>query len=130
MLRRYVVAYDENATHSASFFLDWHIAVSPPYILQPGVPSDGYQPLFVPGRTFALHHEVDLRTYDRPDFGPAFAPGLAEGGRMTLWSHGLAVGVIVELDEFRAVPDEHGVPGIQHQPYGRPQRLRPAFRWS
>ena len=46
------------------------VAVGPVDILQRAVADDGHELVFVPRRTLSPHDVLDLRTDDRPDFGP------------------------------------------------------------
>ena len=62
--------------------------------------GDRNELVLVPGRAAAAHHLFDLGTDDVPDLGPAFPAALTERARVALGSHGLAIGVVVELDEF------------------------------
>jgi hypothetical protein len=71
---------------------------------------------------------LNLRADDVPDFPPAFATSLPEGARVSLRTHSLTVGIIIELNEFRTPPNEHGMLGVEQQSYGRPKTLRPGFR--
>ena len=43
-------------------------------------------------------------------------------------SHGLAIGIIIELDEFGTPPDEHRVVGVEQHAHRRAQALRPGLR--
>ena len=50
---------------------------------------------------------------------PAFATSLPEGARVSLRTHSLTVGIIIELNEFRTPPNEHGMLGVQRVPVVR-----------
>ena len=63
-----------------------------------------------------------------PDLGPAFPAALTERARVAFGSHGPAIGIVVELDQFFAPPDEHRVIGVEQDPDRGAQALRPAFR--
>ena len=109
-------------------FVDRAVAVGPVDLLQPAVPRHRHQLVLVPGGAAAAHHLLDLRADDVPDFSPAFATALAERARMALGSHRLAIGVVIELNEFRTPPDEHRVVGVEQNSHRRAQALRPVFR--
>jgi hypothetical protein len=47
---------------------------------------------------------------------------------MPFRAHRLAIGIVVELDEFRSPPNEHRVARSEHQSHRNPQTLRPCFR--
>src|SRR6266702_5957224 len=82
----------------------------------------------MPRRPAAAHHLLDLGTDNVPDFGPALASALPECARMALGSHGLAIGVVIKLNELWTPPDEHRVVGIQQDAQCGPQALRPVLR--
>ena len=124
------VPADHQHAADAVIFVDRAVAVGPVDLLQPAVTRHRHQLVLVPGGAAAAHHLLDLRTDDVPDFSPALAPALAERARMALRSHGLAIGVVVELDEFRTPPDEHRVVGVEQDAHRGAQALRPAFRRS
>ena len=129
VLLGHVVADHQHAADAAGrLVVDRAVAVSPPHILAPAVAGDRHQLVLVPGRAPPRHDQLDLRADDVPDLGPALAPALAERAGMALRSHRLAVGVVVELDQLRAPPDEHRVAAVEQQPDGRAQALRPASR--
>src|SRR5450631_2712964 len=84
--------------------------------------------VLMPRRTAAAHHLLDLGTDDVPDFRPALPSALTERARVALRSHGLTIGVIIELNELFAPPDEHWMVGIQQDAQRGAQTLRPGFR--
>src|ERR1700738_384229 len=127
MLLSDVAAHHEDAA-DAVVFVDRAEAVGPVDLVEPPVTRPRDELVLVPGRGAAAHHLLDLGTDDRPDLGPALPSALAERARMTLGSHGLAIGVVVELDQFGTPPDEHRMVGIEQDAHRRPQTLRPAFR--
>src|SRR4029079_15464410 len=98
----------ENAAHLA-FEVDGTIAVGPPDILATAVTGDGDQLILMPGRSVARHDVVDLGSDNVPYLGPALAAPRAQSARMPFRTHRLAVGIVVELDQFGAPPDEHRV---------------------
>src|ERR1700739_4801983 len=121
-----VAANHEHAA-DAVIFIDRTEAVGPVDLLQPAVAGDRYELVLMPRRTAAAHHLFDLGTDNGPYLGPAFAAALTKRARMALGSHGLAVGIIIELNELLAPPDEHRVVGVQQNPYRGPQTLRPGL---
>src|ERR1041385_2094753 len=127
MLLGDVAAYDQHAA-DAVILVDRAVAIGPPDLLEPAMPRHRHELLLMPGGTPAAHDLLDLRTDDRPDFGPAVAAALAERARMPLRAHGLAIGVVIELDQLRTPPDEHRVVGIEQDANGGPKALRPAVR--
>src|SRR5882757_8101230 len=122
------VAADDEHTANPIVFVDRTVAVGPVDLLQPAVARDRNELVLMPRRTAAAHHLLDLGTDNVPDFRPALPSALTERARMALGSHGLAIGVIVELNEFFAPPDEHRMVGIQQDAQRGPQTLRPGFR--
>ena len=121
------VAADHQHAADAVILVDRAVAVGPVDLLQPAVPRHRNELVLMPGRAAAAHHLLDLRTDDGPDFSPAFPPALTERARVALGSHGLAIGVVIELDEFGAPPDEHRVVGVEQDPHRGAQALRPGF---
>ena len=121
------VAANHQHAADAIVLVDRTIAVGPPDLFEPAVARHRNELVLVPGRAAAAHHLLDLRTDDRPDLGPAFPSALAERARVALGSHGLAIGVVVELDQFGTPPDEHRVVGIEQDAHRRAQALRPGF---
>ena len=111
----YVAANDEHASN-AVVFIDRTVTVGPVNLLQPAVARDRDQLVLVPGGAAATHYLLDLRADDVPDLRPAFPSALTERARMALRSHGLAIGVVIELNEFWTPPDEHRVVGVQQDP--------------
>src|ERR1700709_1332646 len=87
-------------------FVDRAVAVGPPDLFEPAVTRHRDQLILMPGSAAAAHHLFDLRTDDGPDFRPAVAAALTQRARVPLRTHGLAVGVIIELNELRPPPDE------------------------
>jgi hypothetical protein len=79
----------------------------------------------VPGCLTAGHDGFDLRSDDRPDFGPALDAILSQRERMLVGSEAGAIVIVVELDEVFAPPEKHRLPGGQHGVDGDDQRLRP-----
>ena len=127
MLLGDVAAYHEDAADAVAF-IDRAVAVGPPDLFEPAVTRDRHQLVLMPGGAAAAHHLFDLGTDDGPDFGPAVAAALAERARVPLRTHGLAVGVVIELDQLRTPPDEHRVVGVEQDAHRRSQALRPGFR--
>ncbi len=123
----HVAANDEHPADTV-IFVDRAEAVGPVDLLQLAVTRDWNELIFMPGRTAAAHHLLDLATDNVPDFRPAFPSALTERARMAFGTQRPAIGVVIKLDEMRPPPDEHRVVGIEQQPYGRPQTLRPDFR--
>ena len=95
---------------------------------QPAATGDRQQLVFVRRPLAAGHDLLDLRTQDVPDFVPAFPAALAQRGRVEFGSRGLAIGIVIELNELRTPPEQHRVVGIQQQAHSRPQALRPGLR--
>jgi hypothetical protein len=95
---------------------------------QPALTGDRHQLIFVERSLAAIHHLLDLRTQDAPDFVPAIPAALAQRRGMEVRSRGLAIGVVIELNELRSPPQQHRLMGIQQQAHSRPQALRPGFR--
>ena len=120
----YVLTNHQHAA-DAVIFVDRAVAVGPVDLLEFAVTRHRHQLFFMPGGAAAAHHLFDLRTDDGPDLGPAFPAALAERARVALGPHGLAIGVVIELDEFGAPPDEHRVVGVEHDPHRGAQALRP-----
>src|SRR6185369_7493339 len=88
-------------------FVDRAVAVGPPDLFESAVARHRHQLILVPGGAAAVHHLLDLGADDRPDFRPAVAAALTERAGVPLRTHGLTVGVVIELDQFRSPPDEH-----------------------
>src|SRR3954447_12046756 len=108
MFRGDVVADDAHAADLA-VNIDRPIAVGPPHVLAAAVTRDRHQLIDMPGRSLAGHDVVDLGTDDVPYLFPARASASAQRTRMPLGTHRRAIGVVVELDQFGAPPDEHRV---------------------
>ena len=70
----------------------------------------------------ALQHGAD----GVPDFGPAFATRIAQGGGM-LRCNDVAISVVVEHDEVGAPPNQNGETRIQARADGGAKTLRPAL---
>ena len=121
-----VAANHQNAA-DPTVIVDRTVAIGPEMLPQPALVSDRQQLVFVRGPLAACHDLLDLRSEDVPDFLPAFPTALAQRGRMEFGSHGLAIGVVVELNELRTPPEQHRVIGVQQQAHGRPQALRPGL---
>jgi hypothetical protein len=120
------VAADHEHAADAVVFVDRTVTVGPVDLLQPAVTRHRNQLVLMPGGAAAAHDLFDLRADDGPDFRPARAAGLAERARMTLRPHGLAIGIVIELDELRAPPDEHRVVGVEQDAHRGAQALRPS----
>ena len=95
------VAADHEHAADAVVFVDRAVAVGPVDLLQPAVTRHRNELVLMPGRAAAAHHLLDLGADDVPDFSPAFPAALAERARVALGAHGLAIGVVIELDELR-----------------------------
>ena len=108
--------------------VDRAVAVGPVHIFLPAVADDRHQRVLVPGRSFRLHHVLDLRTDDVPDLGPGVASRAAQDAGMFLRPDGPAVGVVVEAAELRAPEDESRVPGGQEDAYGGAEGEGPLLR--
>src|SRR3954467_4755732 len=126
MLLRHVAANDEHAAN-AIIFVDRAKTVGPVDLLEPAVSRDRNQLVLVPRRATAAHHLLDLRTDNVPDFSPALPSALAQRAGVALGSHGLAIAVVIELNEPGAPPDEHRMVGIEQDPHGGTQALRPGL---
>ncbi len=116
-----------DATRSRTV-IDGPIAVGPIHVLPPAIASDGNERILVPGRSPAGHHLLNLGSDDVPDLVPHLAAPTAQRARMSLRSDRLTVGVIVKAEQLRSPPDIHRVAGVQQQPNGGAQRLRPFLR--
>ncbi len=84
-LLRGLGTHHQHATHSegrGAVIVYGTVAVSPVHLLEPAVPGDGNQLVFVPGRTPAGHDLLDLGSYDVPDLGPDLARRLTQRTRM------------------------------------------------
>ncbi len=95
-------------------------------LLQEPPPVDQHVQIVAPRRRLAAVRRLDHRADDVPDLRPAFGGGLAHRARMLVAQHG-PVGVVVDLDELRSPPQQHGEPVVQQQADHGPQRLRPAL---
>src|SRR6202022_5106256 len=102
-------------------------AVGPVDLLQPAMARQRNQLVLMPGCAAPAHHLLDLGTDDVPDFGPALPAGLTERAGMPLRSARLAVGVVIELDQFGAPPDEHRGVGIEQDPHCGAEALGPSL---
>jgi len=120
----HVLANHQHAAN-AVLFVDRTVAVGPVDLLEFALTRDGHQLFFMPGGAAAADHLLDLGADNGPDFGPAFAAALAKRAGVALRPHGLAIGVVIKLDEFGTPPDEHRVVGIEHDAQGAAQALRP-----
>jgi hypothetical protein len=129
MLLGHVAANDQHAA-DAIIFVDRAKTVGPVDLLQLAVTRDRNELVLMPRRAPAAHHLLDLRTDNVPDFGPALPSPLAKRARVALGSHGLAIGVVIELDEIGTPPDEHRVVGIEQNPHRGAQALRPGLGLS
>src|SRR6266478_121775 len=127
MLLGHIAADHEHAA-DAIIFIDRTETVGPVDLLELAVTRDRNELVLMPRRAPAAHHLLDLRTDCVPDFGPALASTLAKRARVALGSHGLAIGVVIELNEIGAPPDEHRVVGVEQNPHRRAQALRPGLR--
>ncbi len=123
----HVPAHDQHAT-DAVVLVDRAEAVGPVDLFQPAMARHRNELVLMPGRAAAAHHLLDLGADNVPDFGPAFPAALTERARMTLGSHGLAVRVVIELDQFGPPPDEHRVIGVEQDSHRGAQALRPGLR--
>src|SRR6266436_2243965 len=106
MLLGHVAAHHEHAA-DAIVFVDRAEPVGPVDLLELAVARDRNELVLMPRRAPATHHLLDLGTDNVPDFSPALASTLAKGARVALGAHGLAIGVVIELNEIGAPPDEH-----------------------
>ena len=125
----HVAAHHEHAADAVAF-VDRTVAVGPVDLLQPAMTRHRNELVLMPGRAAAAHHLLDLGADNGPDFLPAFPPALTQRARVPLGSHGLAIGVVIELNELGAPPDEHRVVGIEQDAHRRAQTLRPGLRLS
>src|SRR6266446_7175099 len=123
----HVAADDEHAA-DAIIFVDRTETVGPVDLLELAVTRDRNELVLMPCRAAAAHHLLDLRTDNVPDFSPALASTLTERAGVALRPHGLAIGVVIELNEIGTPPDEHRVVGIEQNPHRGAQALRPALR--
>ena len=112
-------ADDEGPAHGPVVAEDGRVAVRPVRLLDALVAPDRDIPVFIPGRPGVTHHVVDLRTDDRPDLRPAVPAPLPHRGGMLAFSEAGHVGVVVDLDEFRSPPEEHGMAGPEHDAHDR-----------
>ena len=124
----HVIADDENPADSVcrGLIVDRAKAIGPPNIFALAVPRHGNELIFMPGRSLTSHDRFNLWADNVPDLLPAFLPALAECAWMALRPHGLAIGVVIELDEVRPPPDEHRMLRRQKNPDCRAEALRPA----
>src|SRR5712675_415311 len=127
MLLGHVAANHEHAA-DAIVFVDRAETVGPVDLLELAVTRDRNELVLMPRRAPAAHHLLDLRTDNVPDFSPALASTLAKRARVALRPHGLAIGVVIELNEIGAPPDEHRVVGVEQNPHRGAQALRPGLR--
>ena len=79
---------------------------------------------FVVGAAVAVHGGTRPGAYLIPDFAPYHAGRLSQGVRMLAPEDG-AVGIVIEVHELLAPPDEHGLAGGQHDADGGAQGLGP-----
>src|SRR3977135_4542975 len=124
------IAANHKHAADAVVFVSRAVAIGPVDLLQPAVTRDRNELVLMPGRASAAHHLLDLRTDDVPDFSPALPSALSKRARVALGSHSLAIGVVIELNEPLAPPDEHRVVGVQQDAHRGPQTLRPGLRWA
>ena len=127
VLGRDILADDKHAAHFA-FDIDRTKAIGPPDILATAVTRDRHQLVLMPGRPVARHDVFDLGADDVPDLIPAFAAPCSQSAWMPFRPHRLAVGIVIELDEFRSPPDEHRMARGENEPHRDPKALRPCFR--
>src|ERR1700688_3319162 len=120
MVLGHVAANDEHAA-DAIIFVDRAKAVGPVDLLELAVTGDRNELVLMPRRTCAAHHLLDLRTDNVPDFSPALPSALAERAGVAFGTHGLAVGVVIKLDELRTPPDEHRMVGVEQDAHRGPQ---------
>ena len=90
------------------------------------VPLHDELELLVPGRPPLAHHQLGLRTDRVPDLGPDLPSGAPEGRRVAV-AQDRGVGVVVDVDQCVAPPDEHRVARIEHDPDRGLQAGRPPF---
>ena len=64
--------------------------------------------VYLDGKKLSL---LDLRADDVPDLDPAVASALAQRTGVALRAQRAPIGVVVELDQLAAPPDQDGVPG-------------------
>jgi hypothetical protein len=123
-------ADDEDPAHAAGRvgIVDGTVAVGPVAVREPAVAAHGNEGVLPPHRPAARHHLRDLRPDDVPDLGPDLGCRPAQRARMPLRPDEVAEGVVVEAGEVRPPVDGHGVAGVEHDPHGRAQRLRPGRR--
>jgi molybdopterin converting factor subunit 1 len=122
-----VGADDKGAADDSGGVADGTVAVGPVDVFEFSVAEDGDELVFVPGGFAGGHDGVDLRTDDRPDLRPAVDAALAEGAGMLVGSDAGAVGVVVELDEVFAPPEEHGIAGGEEGVDSDQQDVGPLF---
>ena len=97
------------------FVIDGTVAIGPVDVLEPTVPGDRDQGVFLPGGAATRHDLVDLRPDDVPDFRPYLARGPANGTGMPFGAYRAPIGVVVEAQQVRPPPDVHRVPGVEQQ---------------
>jgi molybdopterin converting factor small subunit len=71
------------------------------------------------------HDGFDLRSDDGPDLGPALDGFLSEGAGMLVGADAGAIGVVIELNEVFAPPEEHRLAGGKHGVDGDEQGFGP-----
>src|SRR4030095_8715075 len=111
-----VPADDKHTAHFA-FEIDWTEAVRPPDILAAPMPRYRHQLVLKPGRPVACHDVLDLGANDVPYLIPAIAAPRSQSARMPFRPHSLAIGIVVELDEFRSPPNEHRMARGENKPH-------------
>ncbi len=108
--------------------IDRAVAVGPVDLVELSVADDRDEMVFVPGCSPAGHHQLDLRSDDRPNLGPHVAAARAEHRRVLLGADRCLVGVVVETQLFLAPEDEHRMVRHEHQADDRSKALGPVFR--
>ncbi len=123
-------AHDQNAADSIGrgVIIDGPKAVRPIGVIPPPIAGDGDEHVFLPGRLAPVHDLVDLRADGVPDFRPHHTSGLPQRGGVAFGPYGAPVGVIVKAKQLRSPPHVHRMAGVEEQPKGGAEWLRPSFR--
>ncbi len=90
------------------------------------VPLHDQQQRFVVGSFVGGHGRLGARSHLIPNLAPHYGRGLAERPGMFAADDRL-IGVVVEIDQLVAPPDEHGLARGEHDADRGPKRLRPGF---
>ena len=124
--RRRLLADDQRSTDRAVIGVHGAVAVRPPDVLEASVALDREILVLVPGGRATGHDLLDLRSDGFPDVGPAFAPAHAERLRVPpAAAEAGAIGVVVDLNELRAPPEEHRRGRVENDLHDRAKAERP-----